>query len=182
MRSAGSFIAASELSGVESTPRISLEHKPAFIIATHMTKVVQIDATYDSAIETLWRHVVRYDALEAMMSGALVRVACPAGEECVGDDVALTFRLFGVVPVGRWRFKVVARDDAAFRLRSEESGTGVRRWAHEIALTRVDDHACRFTDTIEIEAGALTPLIAWFARREYARRHRLRKILVQQGE
>ena len=139
-----------------------------------MIRTVRIDATYNLAAQALWRNVVRYDALEAMMSGKLVRVKCPDGEERVGHDVPLVFLLFGVAPVGRWRFKVVARDDDRFRLRSEESGTGVRRWAHEVAIERIDDNSCRLTDTIEIDAGALTPLVAWFARREYERRHRLR--------
>lgn len=146
-----------------------------------VTTTIRVDAIYNLPAEALWRNVVRYDALEAVMSGALVRVTCPEGEEQVGDDVALTFRLLGVAPVGRWRFKVVARDDMRFRLRSEESGTGVRRWAHESAIERIDDSTCRLIDTIEIDAGALTPVVAWFARREYARRHRLRKRLVARG-
>ncbi len=116
-----------------------------------------------------------------MMSGPLVRVACPAGEEQVGDDVVLVFRLFGVVPVGRWRLKVVARDDARRRLASEESGTFVRTWRHEVVIEALDDGRSRLTDTIEIDAGVLTPLVARFARREYARRHRLRKRMVEKS-
>ena len=143
---------------------------------------LQIEGAYDVDVPTLWRHVVRYDALARAMSGALVRVACPAGEEQVGDDVVLVFRLFGVVPVGRWRLKVVTRDDARRRLLSEESGTFVRAWRHEVVVDALDDGRSRLTDTIEIDAGVLTPLVARFARREYARRHRVRKRLVQTGE
>lgn len=136
-------------------------------------------ADYTVDAETLWCHVVRYDALERMMSGALVRVQCPTGEEQVGHDVVLVFRLFGVVPVGRWRLKVVARDDARRRLCSEESGTFVRAWVHELVVEALDDGRSRLTDTIEIDAGVLTPLVARFARAEYARRHRLRKRMVE---
>lgn len=142
-----------------------------------MTTVVS-KATYGVPAATLWRHVVRYDSLEAMMSGALVHVTCPAGEEQVGHDVVLVFRLIGIVPVGRWRFKVVARDDARRRLCSEESGMFVRRWAHEVVVEALDDGTSRLVDTIEIDAGVLTPFVAWFARRDYARRHRLRRRLV----
>jgi hypothetical protein len=35
------------------------------------------------------------------MSGPLVRVECPKGEEQAGHDIVLTFKLLGVVPVGR---------------------------------------------------------------------------------
>ena len=140
-----------------------------------VTVTVSADYALDAA--KLWRHVVRYDALQAMMSGPIVRLRCPEGEEQAGHDLVLVFRLFGVVPVGRWRLKIVARDDAGLRLASEESGPFVRRWAHEIAVVPLTAGRARLTDTIEIDAGPLTPLVAWFARREYTRRHRLRKRL-----
>lgn len=124
---------------------------------------------------------MRYDVLERMMSGPLIKVACPTGEEQVGHDVVLTFRLFGFIPAGRWRLKITERDDIRRRLKSEERGPLVRRWSHEIAVDAQGANAARLTDTIEIDAGALTPLIARFARAEYARRHRLRKALLDAG-
>ena len=140
---------------------------------------IRIEGFYDVPADVLWRHVVRYDALEAAMSGRLVRVKCPPGEERVGDDVTLVFKLFGAVPVGRWRFKVVARDDIGRRLRSTESGTGVRRWTHEIGIEEAGNDGSRLSDTIEIDAGVLTPIIVRFARSEYERRHRLRRQMIE---
>ena len=140
---------------------------------------IKIEGLYDVPADELWRYVVRYEALEAAMNGGLVRVKCPAGEEQVGHDVALVFKLFGIVPVGRWRFRVVTRDDAARRLCSEESGTGVRRWAHMIEIDDVGDRRSRLSDTIEIEAGRMTPIVVRFARTEYARRHRSRRLIVE---
>ena len=139
---------------------------------------VTVKGEYDVDAQTLWRHVVRYDTLQALMNAGAVRVALPEGEEREGDDVQLTFRLWGRLPVGRWRIRVVERDDARLRLRSEESGAGVRRWAHTIQIAPVAPARARQTDTIEIEAGILTPLIAAFARREYAARHRARARLL----
>jgi ligand-binding SRPBCC domain-containing protein len=137
-------------------------------------KTIVVCEIYDAPAAALWAYVVRYDTLQAMMSGPFVRVQCPQGEEQVGHDVALTFRLFGFIPVGRWRFKVLARDDTERRLLSEESGTGVRFWRHEIKIA-AEGAGARLTDTITIDAGVLTPLIVAFARRDYERRHRLRK-------
>ena len=142
---------------------------------------VTVTETYNLPAATLWEHVVRYDALQAMMSGALVSVRCPDGEEQVGHDVALVFRLFGLVPIGGWRFKVMARDDDRRRLKSEESGTGVRAWSHEIVIDAEGDDRSRLTDTITIDAGRMTNFVAAFARRDYKRRHRLRKRLLERG-
>jgi ligand-binding SRPBCC domain-containing protein len=133
-----------------------------------------VSAHYAVPALTVWSHVVRYDSLQAVMSGPLVAVRCPEGEEQVGHDVALTFRLFGVVPIGGWRLKVLARDDNERRLLSQEEGTAVRYWRHEIKVES-EGEGSRLTDTITVDAGPLTPLIAAFARRDYTRRHRLRK-------
>ena len=137
-----------------------------------------MSAHYDIPPERLWAEVVRYAALEALMSGPLVRVRCPEGEEQAGDDVALTFRLLGLVPIGSWRFKVIERDDARRRLKSEEQGTGVRAWTHEIEIT-ADGTGARLTDTITIDAGRLTPIVCAFARRDYTRRHVQRKRMLE---
>lgn len=139
-----------------------------------LVRRVVVAADYPVAADALWRGAVSYAALERMMSGPLVRVACPPGEEHEGHDLTLVFRLFGQVPVGRWRLKIVRRDDTLHRLVSEERGFFVRSWRHEIAIDALDPATARLTDTIDIDAGVLTPLIAGFARRDYARRHRLR--------
>ena len=142
-----------------------------------MARVV-VAADYPVAAGTLWQSAVSYAALERMMSGPIVRVACPPGEEQAGHDLTLVFRLFGRVPVGRWRLKVTRRDDSRRRLASEESGLFVKSWRHEIAIDALGANSARLTDTIEIDAGVLTPLIARFAQADYARRHRLRQKFV----
>lgn len=141
-------------------------------------RTITVSERYDVTADRLWAHVVSYASLEALMSGPLVRVRCPEGEEQVGHDVALTFRLLGAVPIGNWRFKVVERDDARRRLKSEEQGTGVRSWSHEIDITS-DGAGSRLTDTITIDAGGLTSLVCAFARRDYTRRHAQRKRMLE---
>ena len=145
---------------------------------TEDLRTITVSERYDVPAHELWAHVVRYAALEATMSGRFVRVRCPEGEEQVGHDVSLTFRLFGRIPIGRWRFKVTMRDDARRRLVSEEQGTGVRSWMHEIMIDEEPDGGARLTDTITIDAGRLTPLVCAFAKRDYMRRHRLRRRLL----
>ncbi len=138
-----------------------------------MARVV-VAADYPVPAHVLWQSAVSYAALQRMMSGPLTRVTCPPGEEHEGHDLTLVFRLFGRVPVGRWQVKIVRRDDARHRLASEERGLFVRSWRHEIAIDALDAASARLTDTIDIDAGALTPLIVRFAQADYARRHRLR--------
>jgi hypothetical protein len=55
----------------------------------------------------------------------------------------------------------------------------VPHWRHEIVVDVIDGATSRLSDTIQIGAGVITSLVAWFARREYARRHRMRKRLIE---
>ena len=140
---------------------------------------IKVEGDYEVDAQTLWRNVVRYESLERLMNAGIVRVVLPAGEEQAGQNIALTFRLFGRVPIGSWNIRIVERDDVNLRLRSEESGRGVRRWAHEIRIVDTGPNRCRHTDTVEIDAGLMTPVTAAFARRMYAVRHRERKKMVE---
>jgi len=140
--------------------------------------VVSVESTYNVDADALWRHVVRYDTLQTLMNTGAVKVRLPENEERAGDDIALTFRLWDCFPIGRWRIRVLERDDARRRLRSEESGIFVRRWAHVIEISERGPSRARQIDTIEIDAGWLTPLIARFARKEYAARARARAHLL----
>lgn len=136
---------------------------------------IKVEGLYEVDAEALWRHVVRYDTLQQLMNASGPRVELPAGEEQTGDDIAVVFKLWGWLPVGRWHIRVTERNDVLHRLRSEESGGSVRRWAHEVTITALSETRSRHTDTIEIDAGILTPLVAAFARRNYTMRHRERK-------
>jgi len=46
------------------------------------------------------------------------------------------------------------------------------RWNHDIIVTPVSADMCRYRDIIDVEAGALTPVVVGWARWFYAVRQR----------
>ena len=47
-------------------------------------------------------------------------------------------------------------------LRDKGHGTFIQKWDHVIQVTNME-HGCTYTDTVDIEAGFLTPVITEFA-------------------
>jgi hypothetical protein len=95
-----------------------------------------------------------------------------------GESVELTLRLFGALPFSRHTIRVVEVDDAAMRLRSDESGGPVKVWRHTIEVHPDGPRRCRYADRIDIDAGPLTPVVAGYAHALFAlRQRRLREVV-----
>ena len=89
-----------------------------------------------------------------------------------GTPVELRIRPFHL-PVG-WihTIRVVEADPARGILRTEESGGAVRRWDHTIELSSLDAERTLYRDLVDMDAGALTPVIAVWAQVFYRVRQR----------
>jgi hypothetical protein len=92
--------------------------------------------------------------------------------------------LFGFIPIG-WQAVVISepapQGDTRF-IRDNGYGPLIRRWDHWIEIApAAEGGGTRYTDTVTIEAGLLTPLIAAFARVFYAHRQRRWRSLAQTG-
>jgi hypothetical protein len=80
--------------------------------------------------------------------------------------------LFHVVPLYRRTIEVVSVDETTMTIRSYEHGGALRRWDHTLHVEPAEDSRCRYSDTVEIDAGALTALVAFTARWSYRYRQR----------
>jgi hypothetical protein len=90
-----------------------------------------------------------------------------------GDAFPLFLWLFGVVPGGRHTIRLERIDPHAFEIQSRESGTIVPVWDHLITLREAAPGITDYTDEVDLYAGVLTPVVAWWAIRFY--RHRQRR-------
>jgi hypothetical protein len=71
-------------------------------------------------------------------------------------------RVFGI-PIGLRELRIARVDAPRRRLQSQERDRLVTRWEHTLAVEVVDERRCRYTDTLVIEAGALTWLVRLWA-------------------
>lgn len=76
----------------------------------------------------------------------------------VGTELSARIWWLGVIPSWRHRLRVTAIE--ATELRTTERGGPLRRWDHTLTFEPRGPRACRYTDTIELDAGLATP-IAW---------------------
>ena len=120
-----------------------------------------------------------WDAVEstttfAYVAGPLLRF--PAAELAEarwlpGMELEDRVLLLGFIPLGRHRIRIESADRATRRLQTREAGGLVRAWDHEIRVEAIDDGSCRYSDRLEIEAGALTPVVGVFAWLLFRYRH-----------
>lgn len=93
-------------------------------------------------------------------------------------EYLVAVRLFGFVPMGRQQICISWQDRSPefgrFHVEVRDNGHGslASRWDHLISI-EAEGAGCRYTDTVDIEAGAFTPmtwLFAWFFYRHRQRR------------
>lgn len=81
--------------------------------------------------------------------------------------------LFGLIPLGVRTVHFTQVDSAAREIHTREFDRLIHRWDHVIRVRPIDGEHCRYSDEIEVEAGRLTRLAAWFVGVFY--RHRQRR-------
>jgi hypothetical protein len=73
----------------------------------------------------------------------------------------------------------VELDEATRTMRSREHGGMLKEWNHTLHVEPVNGQRCRYSDTIEIDAGAMTGIVAAVATVFYRYRQRRWRRLVR---
>jgi hypothetical protein len=95
--------------------------------------------------------------------------AVPHGFATPGATAAGRLWWLGVVPAWTHHLRVVAVD-APRELRTAEHGGPLRAWSHTLSFAATSPTTCDYTDTIELDAGPLTPAVRRFATAFFALR------------
>jgi hypothetical protein len=95
-------------------------------------------------------------------------------------DFFVSMFVFGFLPLGLERIgiSINAGTDGILCFRDDGGGTLVRSWDHDITIRPAENEGCLYCDTVDISAGALTPLVWIFAQLFYRwRQHRWRRLV-----
>lgn len=96
-------------------------------------------------------------------------------------------RLFGVIGFGQQWIGISYPTDPStpagerFVIRDDGQGDLARTWDHHIVVQALPDGRALYTDTVEVRAGVLTPLVWLFASLFYRHRQRRWRDLVARG-
>lgn len=138
-----------------------------------MTAVIKLSHDYASPPEKVWALATDFDALAEVCKPLVHFSGLPNGRCKEGMKASVQVRLFGVMPPQPYTMEVLEQDDTAMRLRSSELGAGVTSWKHTLQVAP-NGSGARLTDHVEIDAGWLTPVFAWWGRKLYKHRHKPR--------
>jgi hypothetical protein len=78
-----------------------------------------------------------------------------------GDQLSARIRFLGFIP--GWTHTLCIERMEEREIASSEHGGPVTAWNHTLTFEPIAERACRYTDTVEVRAGMLTPLVAAFA-------------------
>ncbi|APA95697.1 hypothetical protein NS506_01627 [Nocardia seriolae] len=79
---------------------------------------------------------------------------------------------FHVFPAYRHTIEVIDVDQATKTIRTHEHGGVITTWNHTLHVEPLSTGRCRYTDTVEIDAGRWTPVVTRVASAIYHYRHR----------
>jgi hypothetical protein len=143
-----------------------------------MARTVRITAWYADDPDTLFGSALRFSEMAEAMAGLATYSGFPDSDTAEqGQTIVVDVTLWGIFKQKGHTMFVERLDRENRIVQSRESGNGIRRWDHTLSI-QPDGHLACWTDTIVIDAGWRTGLMARFAAYLYARRHRHRKARV----
>ena len=89
-----------------------------------------------------------------------------------GETIERRLKLLNLVPINRHTIKLIEIDDATRTARTNEHGGALRTWNHTIHVEPLAAGTCRYSDSIDIDAGHLTSLARTVANAIFAHRQR----------
>jgi hypothetical protein len=142
-----------------------------------MALIVQITAYYDTDPDVLFRSALRFSELTEAMAGMASYSGMPDSDTASeGDTIIVDVTFWGVFRQKGHTIFIERLDPVERVIQSRESGNGIKRWDHNLSF-QPDGILTVCKDTIVIDAGWRTSLLAQFAAFVYSRRHRYRKAI-----
>jgi hypothetical protein len=88
--------------------------------------------------------------------------------------------LFHVIPMEHHTIHVIDVDPLSRSVRTHEHGGFLRAWNHTLHVEPISATRCHYSDTVDIDAGPLTPIVARAAVGIYRyRQHRWHKLVAK---
>ena len=135
---------------------------------------VHIESDLPADLDEVW-HAMQSPATFVYVCRGLFGVPALAGRSeplRPGERGTGWLIAFHVFPAYRHTIEVLSVDEASHTIRTHEYGGVINLWNHTLHVEPVGPGRCRYSDTIEIDAGWLTGVVTLVARGIFRYRHR----------
>ncbi len=139
-----------------------------------MARTVHVETVLDTAAERVWSAMKQPATMLYVLKGIAGFPALNGRTDPIqeGEKGRGWLTAFQVIPLYRHTIEVLRVDDTAMAISTHEHGGVVKRWDHVLRVEPISARQCRYSDTVEIDAGPLTDMIARLAESIYRYRQR----------
>jgi ligand-binding SRPBCC domain-containing protein len=140
---------------------------------------VERQSIFPASADEVWEILLRPETLAQITRGMISYEPVEVPDEIKEGSVArLKVRTLNLPPAMDYEIRFMRIDPEGHQVLTHEHGGVIRRWVHRITIEPLSAGRCLYTDRIDIDAGALTPLVGAFARIFYrVRQRRWQKLL-----
>jgi hypothetical protein len=129
-------------------------------------KTIYLETELPASADKVW-HAMCHPASFTYVTCGLIGILALAGRtEPFREGESGTgwlLLLLHLIPISRHTIYLASLDEPARTLRSREHGGVLRTWNHTLHAEPAGDQRCRYSDTVDIDAGPLTGFIATLA-------------------
>ncbi|MCV7356129.1 hypothetical protein [Mycolicibacterium fluoranthenivorans] len=143
---------------------------------------VHVETILPTDADEVWR-AMHYPVTFLYVCRGLFGMPALAGRSAplrVGERGSGWLFVFHLFPAYRHTLEILGADEATRTITTHEYGGVLKAWNHTLHVEPLSENRCRYSDTVDIDAGALTPVMVRVARGLFAyRQWRWRRLVAR---
>lgn len=144
-------------------------------------KRVVITTTFDCNINEVWQRIQNVSTLVEICK-PMARFTPHKGDMpikwIIGKSYDFNLYFHCALPMGKHTIMIESMNEQTYEIQSREHNTLVPIWNHLIKIQSSKDGKVNYTDEIDLYAGCLTNLVAWWTSLFYKHRQKRWKVIL----
>ena len=140
-----------------------------------MGRKVVVTSVFETDIENIWCKIQDIETLREICKPKASFISYDDVPSVWKEGETFCFKLFlhRFIPIGKHTISIIKIDKKSREIVSNEYNKRVTIWNHYIQMEKITENVIKYTDSVELYAGYLTPLVAWWTL--YFYKHRQKK-------
>lgn len=133
---------------------------------------ITVSSVFPQRTDIVWNKIMEFDTLRFICrpKAAFVSFDRKLFEWKEGGTYRFRLYIYGFIPMGIHTIHVEKMNCDTAELLTAEYNKIVTVWNHYIKMNRVTNNQTQYTDRVDLYAGLLSPVFAWWTERFYQHR------------